>query len=77
MVIPMTPEQCRMARGALRWSIRDLSEKTGVHRSTINRFESDENVLHGNVLALEAAMRAAGVEFFEDDGRVCVRLKDG
>jgi transcriptional regulator with XRE-family HTH domain len=35
----LTPEQCRMGRGALNWSGRDLARMAGVAYNTISGFE--------------------------------------
>ena len=39
--LPMiTPAQVRMARAALGWGVRELSEKAGVATNTVSRFET-------------------------------------
>jgi transcriptional regulator with XRE-family HTH domain len=38
--MPMRPEQTRMARALLNWSLDDLAEASGVHRNTISNFET-------------------------------------
>lgn len=71
----MTPAQCRMARAALQWTVKELSEASDVSTATITRFEKGVFELRaGNGRKVQAALEAAGVEF-TDDGRVCVRLK--
>ena len=64
----------RAARGLLHWTIRDLAERSGVHRNTVARMEADK-VTHGpTIAAMVRAFEDAGVEFFNDD-RPGVRLK--
>jgi transcriptional regulator with XRE-family HTH domain len=48
----------------LDWTVRDLAERTGVHRNTITNFETGKSA--GDQHKLEAIVRAletAGVEF--------------
>lgn len=62
----ITSDQIRAARALLRWSSSDLAEKSGVGSATIKRMESMSGVPSGHVktlLALKAALEAAGVEF--------------
>ncbi len=65
-----------MARAALHWSVRDLAEKSGVHRNTITRLEAG-GTAHGPTLeALRRAFEADGVEFIDQNGSGAgVRLK--
>jgi transcriptional regulator with XRE-family HTH domain len=37
----ITAAQCRMARGALQMTARELAEKAGVTANTITRFENN------------------------------------
>ena len=59
----MSPEQCRMARAALRWSVADLSAKASVRAATVSAFEGGGNSYRSTVAALRAALEAAGVRF--------------
>lgn len=65
----MKPEQCRMARAALRWSLTDLASASGVSRRTILRFEAGEAVMPARVKSLRHALEAKGVLFI-DSGRL-------
>lgn len=57
----------RAARGLLHWTIRDLAERSGVHRNTVARMEADK-VTHGpTIAAMVRAFEDVGVEFFNDD----------
>jgi transcriptional regulator with XRE-family HTH domain len=58
-----------MARAALGWTVRDLAEAAGIHRNTVNnievgRFAGDAATL----VAIEKAMRRAGVDFIDENG---------
>ncbi len=57
----MTPDQSRMARAALRWSLTDLSVAAGVGRATAARFELGQAVDDKSVEAMRSAVVASGV----------------
>lgn len=65
----MDVTQCRMARAALKWSLADLSEDSGVKLRTLARFEAGETIRLEKVEALRSAFVRAGVLFVEVDGR--------
>jgi transcriptional regulator with XRE-family HTH domain len=75
----ITGAQIRMARGYLRWSAKELADKSGVAESTIKRMEQDEGfpVARGaNIEAVHNALRDAGIDFIpENGGGVGVRLR--
>ncbi|MEN5230197.1 helix-turn-helix domain-containing protein [Brevundimonas naejangsanensis] len=74
----MEPSQMRMARAALKISVRDLAKLSGVADSTILRFESGKGaILTTNMKRLEEALEAAGVVFLPADstGGPGVRLR--
>ena len=75
----ITGAQIRMARGYLRWSVKELAEKAGVAESTIKRMEHDDGfpLARGpNILAVYKALRNAGIVFItENGGGPGVRLK--
>lgn len=64
----VTSAQFRAARGLLNWTVRDLAEKSGVHRNTVTRIETDANAPGHASAALIAALEAAGVEFIPENG---------
>jgi DNA-binding XRE family transcriptional regulator len=65
----VTSAQVRMARAALDWTVRDLAEKTGLHRNTINNIEVGRYLGDPKTLELiEKTFRAAGVEFIDENG---------
>ena len=66
----MTPEQVRMARGALRLGVRDLAELAGVSFTTVSRFETEKGGLqHSTAEAIRRAFEAKGSQFL-DNGQV-------
>lgn len=68
-MVMITPEQCRMARNALRMSVRSLARISDVTPATITRFET--GVSGGRISTrrkLQAALEAAGIEFIPENG---------
>lgn len=62
----LTSAQVRSARHALRLSVAQLSDVSGVSTSTIKRLEADDGVpmsTKTNVAAIKAALESAGIEF--------------
>ncbi|MHB8284806.1 MAG: helix-turn-helix domain-containing protein [Caulobacteraceae bacterium] len=57
-----------MARGAVGWTVRDLSDKAGVHRNTITRIETGSDSEPRTLAALRSALEAAGVIFIDENG---------
>lgn len=72
----VTSAQIRAARGLLNWTVRDLSERSGVHRNTVTRLETESTSGGHSITAVRSALEAAGVEFIpENGGGAGVRLK--
>jgi transcriptional regulator with XRE-family HTH domain len=67
-----------MARSALLWTLRDLSDRSGVSVATITRFETDESqkrrTNRTNLMALRRAFEAGGAVFV-DDGNEFIGVK--
>ena len=64
----VTSAQIRAARGLLDWTVRDLAERSGVHRDTVSKIET--GAYAGAPATLEAIRRTleyAGVEFTNGD----------
>ena len=62
----ITSDQIRAARALLRWSGKDLTERTGLGFSTLMRLEVLEGVPSAQAKTLEAIQKAfeqAGIEF--------------
>ncbi len=75
----ITTEQIRGARAMLRWSAKQLSERSGVSLPTVQRMEGERGPLRssaGNVLKVQRALEDAGVIFIDaDEEGPGVRLK--
>ncbi|WP_238121748.1 MULTISPECIES: helix-turn-helix domain-containing protein [unclassified Xanthobacter] len=72
----MLAVQCRMARAAVGWGVRDLAKAAGVSVDTVSRLERGEVLLPRTVEAIQHALEAAGVEFIpENGGGAGVRLR--
>jgi transcriptional regulator with XRE-family HTH domain len=72
----VTSAQIRAARGLLNWTVRDLADKSGVHRNTVTRIETEATTPGHSIAAVQAAIEAAGVEFIpENGGGAGVRIK--
>ena len=64
----MTPEQLRMARSALKLSVRKLGEMSGVSFVSISRFENEKSGLQlSSASAIRGALEARGVTFLNHD----------
>ena len=61
-----------MARAALKWSLDDLAEASGVSRRSIAKFEAAQNVLPETVETLRATFVKAGIEFVNGGKRAGV-----
>lgn len=59
----ITDIQCRMARAALKWTVRDLAQKARIGFGTIVRFEAGKPVNVSTLTMIEQTFEAAGVEF--------------
>ncbi len=70
------PVQCRMARVAVGWGVRDVATAAGISTNTVARFEQGEVLKASTLAAIRAALEAAGVEFIpENGGGAGVRLR--
>ena len=62
----LTGEQIRMARSALKWSARELAERTGLAMKTIQRIEAIDGTpssYSSTLTDLKACFESAGIEF--------------
>ena len=67
----ITGAQIRMARGYLKWSVRELAEKANLGISTIQRMEAAEDVpvvSTKNLATIQITFEAAGIEFIPENG---------
>jgi transcriptional regulator with XRE-family HTH domain len=63
--------QLRAARAFLNWSVRELSERSGVSQSSISRAERSEagrGMREQNVRALRATFEGCGIDFLGSHG---------
>lgn len=64
----ITPEQCRAARGLLKWTQPALAEAARVSRDTVRHFENETQQPQDSTLTvLKQAFEARGVEFTNGD----------
>lgn len=74
----MLPVQCKMARVAVGWGVRELAEAARVSPDTVARLERGEELRDRTVDAIRNALESAGIEFIpENGGGAGVRLKKG
>lgn len=67
--------QCRMARAALGWGVRDLARQAQVSTQTVTRLEAGEQLRPRTIETIRRALEEGGVEFIpENGGGVGVRL---
>ena len=72
----MIAVQCKMARVALGFGVRELAQLANVSPDTIARLERGEALKDRTIAAVRAALEAAGVEFIPENGAGAgVRLK--
>jgi transcriptional regulator with XRE-family HTH domain len=66
----ITATQCRMARTALGWGVRDLAQHAKIGANTVARFESGKPVNTSTATMIQLAFETAGVEFLDNGGIV-------
>lgn len=60
----LTDTQCKMARVALGWGMKDLAERAGVSANTVERFENGRaKPTPATQKVIRQAFEAAGVRF--------------
>lgn len=65
----ITRDQCRAARALLQISQVDLATAVGLSKQTVIDFERGARNPHkSNLLAIQAALEASGVEFIDSNG---------
>lgn len=63
----MTPDQCRVARAGLNISMETIAKKSGLHKNTIQNFESGKPFSLRTRRALKKAFESMGIVFLKDD----------
>ncbi|PZP10100.1 MAG: transcriptional regulator [Sphingomonas hengshuiensis] len=72
----MNAAQCKMARAALGFGVRELASRAEVSTQTVTRFERGEALKAATVERLQTALEAAGIQFIpENGGGAGVRFK--
>jgi hypothetical protein len=64
----ITAVQCRMARAALEWSVRDLAKHAHIGSTTVVRFEGGKPANVSTLTLIKQAFEAAGVRLTESGG---------
>ncbi len=64
----MVPIQCKMARTAIGWGVRELAAAAKTSPDTVSRFERGEPLRERTQDAMRTALEAAGVIFIETNG---------
>ena len=64
----MLPVQCKMARAALGFDVRELTAKAGVSPDTVFRLEKGEALHQRTGIAIHEALEDAGVVFIDENG---------
>jgi transcriptional regulator with XRE-family HTH domain len=62
------PVQCRMARAALGWGVRELAAAAKVSIDTIARFERGDELKERTIEAIHRALEAEGIDFIDQNG---------
>ncbi len=63
----LTPPACRAARALLGWTLDDLSERVGISRDSLSRFEGGREMREGNRRTVAEAFTQHGVEILNGD----------
>lgn len=73
----MTPEQCKMARAGLGWSVQRLGEQAGTTPNTVSRFENGRgDAFTSTANKFKAALESSGKIKFEGEHCVCLVPSD-
>lgn len=64
----MNATQCKMARVALGWGVRDLAKKAQVSTQTVSRLERGDQLKSNTVEEIRRAFESAGIEFISENG---------
>jgi transcriptional regulator with XRE-family HTH domain len=64
----VAPEQVRMARAALKWSVAELARQSEVAPKSIVRFEDGGNVTIETLKKIQGALEKAGITWVPENG---------
>ena len=74
--IMITPEQIRMARSALNWSVKELAGKCGIGVNTLSRLENGTDSRLSTLSKIETTLVRAGIVFLsENEDGVGIRYR--
>jgi transcriptional regulator with XRE-family HTH domain len=64
----MTPLQCKMARAAVSYGVRELAKAAKLAVDTVSRFERGESLKDETVATIKQALERAGAIFIAGNG---------
>jgi len=68
----MNSIQCKMARAALGWSVRELGKAANVTGNTVSRFENGKDAYVSTSDKLQKALESSGTVRFEGEEGVFI-----
>ena len=63
----VTPEQIRMARAALNWSVKELAGKCGIGVNTLSRLENGTDSRLSTLSKIQKTLINAGIVFLSEN----------
>lgn len=66
--VKMNAVQCKMARAALGWGVRDLAMKANVSTQTVTRLERGEQLKDSTIENIKSVFLMSGIEFIPQNG---------
>ena len=63
----MNGAQCKLARVALGWGVRELARIAGVSTQTVSRLERGEPLKDNTVATIKLVFEEAGIEFLAEN----------
>jgi transcriptional regulator with XRE-family HTH domain len=73
----LSAAQCRMARAALQWAVKDLAREAKMSRTTIIRFENGHAApIPATLTVLRQVFEKHGLEFIDDEHRRGVIVRE-
>ena len=63
----LSPLHLRMARAALGWTFREFSERTGIAKNSLIRFEAGGGINLSTATRIQAALAQEGIQFLYED----------
>lgn len=71
----LTPEQCRMARGALHWTVRQLAIEAELASNTVLAFEQGRSVRDSTPARIRQVFEQYGIRFLMNGHSVSVEVE--